>query len=82
MNTLLKRATEIQLGPKNKSLLLQQARSLSEQVDKVDTSLKKEYVYRLLILIKHYNNVLTGTVSMIYTCSLKYIPGTICFFAT
>lgn len=42
MNTLLKRATEIQLGPKNKTLLLQQARSLSEQVDKVEAGLKKE----------------------------------------
>lgn len=42
MNTLLKRATEIQLGPKNKTLLLKQARSLSEQVDKVETGLKKE----------------------------------------
>lgn len=42
MNTLLKRATEIQLGPKNKTLLLQQARSLSEQVDKVESGLKKE----------------------------------------
>lgn len=43
MNTLLKRATEIQLGPRNKTLLLQQARSLSEQVDKVEAALKKEY---------------------------------------
>lgn len=42
MNTLLKRATEIQLGPKNKTMLLQQARSLSEQVDKVEAGLKKE----------------------------------------
>ncbi|MEQ2161686.1 hypothetical protein GOODEAATRI_012073, partial [Goodea atripinnis] len=42
MNTLLKRATEIQLGAKNKSLLQQQACSLSEQVDKVETGLKKE----------------------------------------
>lgn len=42
MNTLLKRATEIQLGPKNKTLLLQQARSLSEQVDKVEAGLRKE----------------------------------------
>lgn len=42
MNTLLKRATEIQLGPKNKTLLLQQARSLSERVDKVEAGLKKE----------------------------------------
>lgn len=42
MNTLLKRATEIQLGPKNKTLLLQQARSLSEQVDNVEAGLKKE----------------------------------------
>lgn len=42
MNTLLKRATEIQLGPKNKSLLLQQAQSLSEQVDKVEAGLNKE----------------------------------------
>uniref|UniRef100_A0A3P8TBD4 Calponin-homology (CH) domain-containing protein n=1 Tax=Amphiprion percula TaxID=161767 RepID=A0A3P8TBD4_AMPPE len=42
MNTLLKRATEIQLGPKNKTLLSQQARSLSEQVDKVEAGLKKE----------------------------------------
>lgn len=42
MNTLLKRATEIQLGPKHKSLLLQQARSLSEQVDKLEEGLKKE----------------------------------------
>ncbi|XP_041828569.1 nesprin-1-like [Melanotaenia boesemani] len=42
MNTLLKRATEIQLGPKNKTLLTQQARSLSEQVDKVETGLKKD----------------------------------------
>uniref|UniRef100_A0A3Q3KI06 Calponin-homology (CH) domain-containing protein n=1 Tax=Monopterus albus TaxID=43700 RepID=A0A3Q3KI06_MONAL len=36
MNILLRRATEIQLGPKNKTLLLQQARSLSEQVDNVE----------------------------------------------
>uniref|UniRef100_A0A3Q0QYZ0 Calponin-homology (CH) domain-containing protein n=1 Tax=Amphilophus citrinellus TaxID=61819 RepID=A0A3Q0QYZ0_AMPCI len=42
MNTLLKRATEIQLGPKNKTLLVQQARSLSEQVDKAEAGLKKE----------------------------------------
>lgn len=42
MNTLLKRAKEIQLGPKNKTLLLQQASSLSGQVDKVEASLKKE----------------------------------------
>uniref|UniRef100_A0A3Q4H2T0 Calponin-homology (CH) domain-containing protein n=1 Tax=Neolamprologus brichardi TaxID=32507 RepID=A0A3Q4H2T0_NEOBR len=42
MNTLLKRSAEIQLGPKNKTLLLQQARSLSEQVDKVESGLKKE----------------------------------------
>lgn len=42
MNMLLKRAKEIQLGPKNKTLLLQQARSISEQVDKVEAGLKKE----------------------------------------
>lgn len=42
MNTLLKRATEIQLGPKNKDLLLQQARSLSEQVNTVEAGLNKE----------------------------------------
>ncbi|KAF1374585.1 hypothetical protein PFLUV_G00230620 [Perca fluviatilis] len=42
MNTLLKRAKEIQLGPKNKTLLLQQARSISEQVDKVEAGLKKD----------------------------------------
>lgn len=42
MNTLLKRATEIQLGPKNKNMLLQQARSLSEQVEKVEAALSKE----------------------------------------
>lgn len=42
MNTLLKRSAEIQLGPKNKTLLLQQAHSLSEQVDKVESGLKKE----------------------------------------
>ncbi|XP_037550764.1 nesprin-1 [Nematolebias whitei] len=42
MNTLLKRATEIQLGPRNKTLLSQQARSLSEQVQKAQTDLKEE----------------------------------------
>lgn len=42
MSTLLKRATEIQLGPKNKTLLVQQAQSLSDQVDKVATGLKTE----------------------------------------
>lgn len=42
MNTLLKRAAEIQLGPKNQSLLQDQARALSEQVDKVETGLKQE----------------------------------------
>lgn len=42
MNTLLKRATEIQLGPKNKTLLLEQAQTLTEQVDKVEAGLKKE----------------------------------------
>ena len=42
MNTLLKRATEIQLGPKNKALLLDQAQSLSQQVDQVEASLKTE----------------------------------------
>uniref|UniRef100_A0A3P9C6C0 Calponin-homology (CH) domain-containing protein n=1 Tax=Maylandia zebra TaxID=106582 RepID=A0A3P9C6C0_9CICH len=38
----LDKYSEIQLGPKNKTLLLQQARSLSEQVDKVESGLKKE----------------------------------------
>lgn len=42
MNTLLKRAAEIQLGPRNKTLLSQQARSLSEQVQKAQTDLKEE----------------------------------------
>ena len=42
MNTLLKRATEIQLGPRNKALLLGQARALSQQVDQVEAGLKKE----------------------------------------
>nr|XP_057913481.1 nesprin-1 isoform X6 [Doryrhamphus excisus] len=42
MTTLLKRAMEIQLGPKNKTLLLRQARCLSEEVDKVEAGLKKE----------------------------------------
>uniref|UniRef100_A0A8C2F311 Calponin-homology (CH) domain-containing protein n=1 Tax=Cyprinus carpio TaxID=7962 RepID=A0A8C2F311_CYPCA len=42
VNTLLKRAAEIQLGPKNQSLLQDQARALSEQVDKVETGLKRE----------------------------------------
>ncbi|KAG1946578.1 nesprin-1 [Pimephales promelas] len=42
VNTLLKRAAEIQLGPKNQSLLLDQARSLSEQVDKVEAGLKRD----------------------------------------
>lgn len=42
MNMLLKRATEIQLGLKNRTLLLQQARSLSEEVDNVEAGLKKE----------------------------------------
>ncbi|RXN33841.1 nesprin-1 isoform X3 [Labeo rohita] len=42
VNTLLKRATEIQLGPKNQSLLQDQARALSEQVDKVETGLKRD----------------------------------------
>ena len=42
MNTLLKRATEIQLGPRNKALLLGQARTLSQQVDQVEAGLKKE----------------------------------------
>ncbi|KAG7263980.1 hypothetical protein CRUP_026781 [Coryphaenoides rupestris] len=32
MSTLLRRATEIQLGPRNKALLLDQARSLGQQV--------------------------------------------------
>jgi len=42
MNTLLRRAKEIQLGPKNKTLLLQRASSLSEQVDHVKARLKQE----------------------------------------
>ncbi|KAJ0062855.1 hypothetical protein NL108_008143 [Boleophthalmus pectinirostris] len=42
MNTLSKRATEIQLGPKNKNLLAQQSRTLSEQVDQVESGLKKD----------------------------------------
>ncbi len=42
VNTLLKRAEEIQLGPKNQSLLQDQARALSEQVDKVETGLQRE----------------------------------------
>uniref|UniRef100_A0A672NAB1 Nesprin-1-like n=1 Tax=Sinocyclocheilus grahami TaxID=75366 RepID=A0A672NAB1_SINGR len=42
VNTLLKRAAEIQLGPKNQSLLQDQARALSEQVDKVETGLKRD----------------------------------------
>uniref|UniRef100_A0A8C2JGH1 Calponin-homology (CH) domain-containing protein n=1 Tax=Cyprinus carpio TaxID=7962 RepID=A0A8C2JGH1_CYPCA len=42
VNTLLKRAAEIQLGPKNHSLLRDQARALSEQVDKVETGLKRD----------------------------------------
>uniref|UniRef100_A0A3B1IR95 Calponin-homology (CH) domain-containing protein n=1 Tax=Astyanax mexicanus TaxID=7994 RepID=A0A3B1IR95_ASTMX len=42
VNTLLKRASEIQLGPKNDSLLQNQACSLSKQMDKVEAHLKKE----------------------------------------
>ncbi|XP_056332375.1 LOW QUALITY PROTEIN: nesprin-1 [Danio aesculapii] len=42
VNTLLKRATEIQLGPKNQSLLQDQARALTEQVDKVENGLKRD----------------------------------------
>uniref|UniRef100_A0AAV2JAL2 Calponin-homology (CH) domain-containing protein n=1 Tax=Knipowitschia caucasica TaxID=637954 RepID=A0AAV2JAL2_KNICA len=42
MNTLAKRATEIQLGPKNKNLLTQQARSLREEVDAIESGLKKD----------------------------------------
>uniref|UniRef100_A0A3P9ISW1 Nesprin-1 spectrin repeats region domain-containing protein n=1 Tax=Oryzias latipes TaxID=8090 RepID=A0A3P9ISW1_ORYLA len=41
--TLSKRAAEIQLSPKNKTLLLQQAHSLREQVEEVEESLKQEY---------------------------------------
>ena len=42
MSTLLKRATEIQLGPRNKALLLDQARSLGQQVARVEAGLKTE----------------------------------------
>lgn len=40
--TLSKRAAEIQLSPKNKTLLLEQAHSLREQVEEVEESLKQE----------------------------------------
>ena len=42
VNTLLRRASEIQLGPNNRTRLTEQARSLSEQVDKVEAGLKRE----------------------------------------
>uniref|UniRef100_A0A8C7CRJ2 Spectrin repeat containing, nuclear envelope 1b n=1 Tax=Oncorhynchus kisutch TaxID=8019 RepID=A0A8C7CRJ2_ONCKI len=42
VNTLLRKAAEIQLGPKNSTLLQKQARSLSEQLDKVEAGLKKD----------------------------------------
>lgn len=42
VSTLLKRAEEIQLGPKNASLLHTQAHSLSDQLDKTVAGLKKE----------------------------------------
>ncbi|TRY83459.1 hypothetical protein DNTS_016204 [Danionella cerebrum] len=42
VNILLKRATEIKLGPQNQTFLQDQARGLSEQVDKVENGLKRE----------------------------------------
>ncbi|KAK6304736.1 hypothetical protein J4Q44_G00253220 [Coregonus suidteri] len=42
VNTLLRKAAEIQLGPKNTTLLQEQARSLSDQLDEVEAGLKKD----------------------------------------
>ncbi|XP_034001986.1 nesprin-1-like, partial [Trematomus bernacchii] len=42
MNTLLKRAKEIQLGPNNRDLLLEQARTLSGEVGRVEAGLNKD----------------------------------------
>ncbi|RXM34120.1 Nesprin-1 [Acipenser ruthenus] len=41
-DVLVKKSTEIKLGPKNKTLLQQQATSIKEQVNKVENSLKKD----------------------------------------
>lgn len=41
---LVKEASEIPLGPKNKQLLQQQAKSIKEQVKKLEDTLEEEYV--------------------------------------
>lgn len=41
---LVKEATEIPLGAKNKQLLQQQAKSIKEQVKKLEDTLEEEYV--------------------------------------
>ncbi|KAF6114471.1 hypothetical protein HJG60_010466 [Phyllostomus discolor] len=41
---LVKEASEIPLGPKNKQLLQQQAKSIKEQVQKLEDTLEEEYV--------------------------------------
>nr|XP_013006519.1 LOW QUALITY PROTEIN: nesprin-1-like [Cavia porcellus] len=41
---LVKEASEIPLGPKNKQLLQQQAKSIKEQVTKLEDTLEEEYV--------------------------------------
>nr|KAF6341460.1 hypothetical protein mMyoMyo1_011887 [Myotis myotis] len=42
--SLVKEASEIPLGPKNKQLLQQQAKSIKEQVKKLEDTLEEEYV--------------------------------------
>ncbi|XP_077587652.1 nesprin-1 [Stigmatopora nigra] len=42
VQTLLKRAGEIQLGPNSKALLLQRARSLTDQVDRAEAGIRKD----------------------------------------
>lgn len=41
---LVKNSSEIQLGPKNKQSLQQQAKSIQEEVKKVEVTLEEEYV--------------------------------------
>ncbi|KAK2114536.1 Nesprin-1 [Saguinus oedipus] len=41
---LVKEASEVPLGPQNKQLLQQQAKSIKEQVKKLEDTLEEEYV--------------------------------------